>query len=76
MSCRHCFCARGLGFAVGCECGARSQRAASSCCCPRPHSLLTQTGGFNAEADEELEDEQGNVYNKKTYEDLRRQGLI
>lgn len=35
-----------------------------------------QTGGFNPEMDEELEDEQGNVYNKKTYEDLRRQGLI
>jgi splicing factor 3A subunit 3 len=26
--------------------------------------------------DEEFEDAQGNVYSKKTYEDLRRQGLI
>ncbi|KIY97134.1 Splicing factor 3A subunit 3 [Monoraphidium neglectum] len=35
-----------------------------------------QTGGFNPETDEELEDQFGNVYNKKTYEDLRRQGII
>lgn len=35
-----------------------------------------QTGGFNPETDEELEDAAGNVYNKKTYEDLRRQGLL
>ncbi|KAI8468016.1 MAG: splicing factor 3a, subunit 3 [Monoraphidium minutum] len=34
------------------------------------------TGGFNPETDEELEDQFGNVYNKKTYEDLRRQGII
>ncbi|GBF95619.1 splicing factor 3A subunit 3 [Raphidocelis subcapitata] len=33
-------------------------------------------GGFNPETDEELEDAEGNVFNKKTYEDLRRQGLI
>ena len=25
---------------------------------------------------EELEDEEGNVYNRKTYEDLKKQGLI
>jgi splicing factor 3A subunit 3 len=25
---------------------------------------------------EEFEDEQGNVYNKKTYMDLKRQGLL
>lgn len=25
---------------------------------------------------EEVEDEEGNVYNRKTYEDLKRQGLI
>jgi splicing factor 3A subunit 3 len=25
---------------------------------------------------EELEDDEGNVYNKKTYEDLKKQGLI
>ncbi|KAG1663564.1 hypothetical protein FOA52_013184 [Chlamydomonas sp. UWO 241] len=33
-------------------------------------------GGFHAEVDEEFEDAQGNVYNRKTYEDLKRQGLI
>lgn len=37
---------------------------------PRP------AGGFRPEADEEFEDAQGNVYSKKTYEDLKRQGLI
>ena len=26
--------------------------------------------------DEEYEDTEGNVFNKKTYEDLRRQGLL
>lgn len=31
---------------------------------------------WDAGADEELEDNEGNVYNRKTYEDLRRQGLI
>lgn len=25
---------------------------------------------------EELEDEEGNVYDKKTYEDLKKQGII
>lgn len=29
-----------------------------------------------AELTEELEDEEGNVYNRKTYEDLKRQGLV
>jgi splicing factor 3A subunit 3 len=33
-------------------------------------------GGFHPEVDEEFEDAQGNVYNRKTFEDLRRQGLI
>mmetsp|Transcript_40482 Transcript_40482/g.89949 ORF Transcript_40482/g.89949 Transcript_40482/m.89949 type:complete len:508 (-) Transcript_40482:699-2222(-) len=33
-------------------------------------------GGFNPEIDEEFEDASGNVYNKKTYEDLKRQGII
>ncbi|KAF5790505.1 putative splicing factor 3A subunit 3 [Helianthus annuus] len=27
-------------------------------------------------SEEEFEDEEGNVYNKKTYDDLERQGLI
>ncbi|VDO96920.1 unnamed protein product [Soboliphyme baturini] len=31
---------------------------------------------FKPEVDEEYEDTQGNVVNKKTYEDLRRQGLL
>ncbi|GAA5931234.1 hypothetical protein JCM3775_004971 [Rhodotorula graminis] len=30
----------------------------------------------HAELTEELEDEEGNVYNRKTYEDLKRQGLV
>lgn len=34
------------------------------------------TGGFNPELDEELEDEAGNVYSRKVYEDLKRQGLL
>jgi splicing factor 3A subunit 3 len=41
-----------------------------------PPAYPSQTGGFNPETDEELEDQFGNVYNKKTYEDLRRQGII
>lgn len=35
-----------------------------------------QTGGFNPEMDEELEDASGNVYSRRVYEDLRRQGLL
>lgn len=31
---------------------------------------------FRPEAMEEFEDHEGNVYNRKTYEDLRRQGLL
>jgi len=31
---------------------------------------------WNPEKDEELEDASGNVYSKKMYDDLRRQGLI
>ena len=37
---------------------------------PRVNHLLS------SHYDEEYEDADGNVYNKKTYEDLRRQGLI
>ncbi len=33
-------------------------------------------GAFKADVDEEFEDDDGNVYNKKTYEDLKRQGII
>jgi splicing factor 3A subunit 3 len=31
---------------------------------------------FQNETMEEMEDEEGNVYNKKTYEDLKKQGII
>ena len=31
---------------------------------------------FEQETMEELEDEDGNVYNRKTYDDLKKQGLI
>lgn len=43
-----------------------------------PHAFARQAkgvGGFQQD-DEEFEDSSGNVYNKKTYEDLKRQGLI
>ena len=35
-----------------------------------------ETGNWHAETQEEFEDEEGNVYNKKTYLDLKRQGLV
>ena len=35
-----------------------------------------EKGGFRAENEEEYEDADGNVYNKRTYEDMKRQGLI
>lgn len=31
---------------------------------------------FSTETTEELEDDDGNVYNRKTYEDLKKQGII
>ena len=31
---------------------------------------------FNEENEEEFEDEEGNIFNKKLHEDLKRQGLI
>lgn len=34
------------------------------------------SGLFKADQDEEYEDAVGNVFNRKTYEDLRRQGLL
>ena len=36
----------------------------------------SKTERFRPEAMEEFEDQQGNVYNRKTYEDLRKQGLL
>lgn len=42
------------------------------------HKNLSQrdVGVFDVKFDAEVEDAQGNVYNKKTFEDLKRQGLI
>ena len=34
------------------------------------------TSGWKPEDEEEFEDDEGNVFNKKTYEDLKRQGII
>lgn len=34
------------------------------------------TSGWKPEEEEEFEDDEGNVFNKKTYEDLKRQGII
>jgi hypothetical protein len=31
---------------------------------------------FEQETMEELEDDEGNVYNRKTYDDLKKQGII
>jgi splicing factor 3A subunit 3 len=40
-------------------------------------SLQTkEAGGFRAEEDEEYEDAEGNVFNRKVYSDLQRQGLL
>ena len=40
--------------------------------------MVTKADGsqWDAADDEEFEDDEGNVYNRKTYEDLKRQGLI
>jgi splicing factor 3A subunit 3 len=42
------------------------------------HKALSSrnTGSFNPETDEELEDALGNVYNKKLYNDLVKQGIL
>ena len=40
---------------------------------PRTHPCA---GGFKVEEDEEFEDDEGNVFNRKTYMDLKRQGLL
>ena len=34
------------------------------------------TSGWKPEDEEEYEDDDGNVFNKKTYDDLKRQGII
>lgn len=35
-----------------------------------------KTEEFKPDVMEEFEDQEGNVFNKKTYEDLKRQGII
>jgi len=42
------------------------------------HRAMVDKGAsaFRTEADEEFEDAAGNVYNRKTYMDLQRQGLL
>jgi hypothetical protein len=48
-------------------------------CIPAVAEKLKQEGRheiFEQETMEELEDDEGNVYNRKTYEDLKKQGLI
>ena len=45
----------------------------SRMCGPAPQDKAK--GDFKPD-DEEFEDAQGNVYSKKTYEDLKRQGLL
>ena len=44
--------------------------------CLRGAVQAREKGGFVRDTEEEYEDAQGNVYNKRTYEDLRRQGII
>ena len=50
-------------------------KSKSQSCC---HAAMQEreVGGFKAEVEEEFEDESGNVYNRKTYELLKRQGLL
>ena len=35
-----------------------------------------ELGGFKADVEEEFEDKEGNVYDRRTYEDLKRQGIL
>lgn len=55
-----------------CEIRSRSQGTLSTSTCLQER----EKPGHKIEVDEEYEDAEGNVYNRKTYEDLRRQGLI
>ena len=50
--------------------------ATAWCICTIPCMQEREKGGYTQEMEEEFEDRAGNVYNKKTYEDLQRQGLI
>ena len=38
--------------------------------------METEVSQFNPDLEEEYEDDEGNILKKKTYNDLRRQGLI
>lgn len=38
--------------------------------------LWLHAGGFRAEHDEEFEDREGNIYDRKTYELMKAQGLL
>ena len=38
--------------------------------------VQTRANAFRADTMEEYEDEQGNIFSRKTFEDLRKQGLI
>lgn len=50
--------------------------AALRCAALSPRAQARNSGGFNPDLDEELEDAAGNVYSRKVYEDLQRQGLL
>ena len=38
--------------------------------------LIEKAREWRPENDEEMEDKQGNVFKKKTFDDLKRQGII
>ncbi len=38
--------------------------------------METEVSQFNPDIEEEYEDEEGNILKKKTYNDLKKQGLI
>ena len=43
---------------------------------PRHTPLYKAHERFNPHIDEEFEDSEGNVVNRKTYDDMRRQGIL
>ena len=43
---------------------------------PDTHTLYKAHERFNPHIDEEFEDSEGNVVNRKTYDDMRRQGIL
>ena len=63
--------------------GPLSSCPATTCACARAQAVavcISQAergvADWNPELDEEFEDRQGNVMNRKTYTDLARQGLL